>query len=260
LFTIFSGQRLREFRKERDYTLNQLAERLNVSPSYLSSIERNLKTPSIPLLKEISKTLNISVSYLFDDYIPGEIGERLKLFREGRGLILQDLADLSNIDVEIIDEIEQGISEPNLDQAEALAKALNVSMRYFYEKLNSDTSLGNKVRQARMKAGLTGADLAAKAGVSPPLISQIENNQTTPLLDTLERIGNALGLTASYFLLEQKDIESLLASLNPKIAEMLGDPQVQTFLRSISNLSAEEFTFVLKYVEFFKHNKSHLKI
>ena len=254
---MFSGTRLRDFRKERGYTLNQLAERIKVSPSYLSSIERNIKKPSISMLRDISNTLNISISYLFDD-ISGTVGERLKLLREGRGLSIQDLADLSNLDVYKIEQLEQGQIEPSLEQAEVLSDALNVSLRYFYEKSNGDTSLGSKIREVRIKVGMTAAYLADKAGVTPGLISQIENNQTIPLLDTLERIGKCLGHPASYFLLEQKDIEDLLASLNPEIRETLGDPQVQAFLRSISDLSTEEFKFIKKFIDFFKQNKSHL--
>ncbi|MCY9128792.1 transcriptional regulator SinR, partial [Bacillus spizizenii] len=46
------GQRIKQYRKEKGYSLSELAEKAGVAKSYLSSIERNLQTnPSIQLLE-----------------------------------------------------------------------------------------------------------------------------------------------------------------------------------------------------------------
>lgn len=64
-------------------------------------------------------------------------------------------------------------------------------------------ALGTKVRQFRTERGMRGKELAATAGVSPSLISQIENNVTTPSIDVLRRIAAALQVSIGDFFNEE---------------------------------------------------------
>jgi len=66
-------------------------------------------------------------------------------------------------------------------------------------------ALGTKVRQFRIEQGMRAKDLAAAAGVSPSLISQIENNVTTPSIDVLRRIATALQVPIGDFFDEGTD-------------------------------------------------------
>jgi transcriptional regulator with XRE-family HTH domain len=59
--------------------------------------------------------------------------------------------------------------------------------------------VGASVRQLRLERGFLGKELAAAAGVSPSLISQIENETTTPSLDVLRSIANALHVQVGDF-------------------------------------------------------------
>ncbi|MBC7347051.1 MAG: helix-turn-helix transcriptional regulator [Clostridia bacterium] len=249
------GTIIRDYRKERGLTLTQVAQRLNVSPSYLSSVERNLKRPTIPMLKKISEVLNISVSYLLLEDHPDTFASKLRFFREARGLNLYDLAEISEIPIATLEAFERGLAHPELEQLEKIAEALNVPIRYFLDGIDNLTELGSKLRQAREKQGLSVTSLAEKAGVSPGLISQIENNQTVPLLDTLQRIANALGVSISYFFMRQEDLTHLLSSLSPGVLEALRDPQVQAVLRAVRDFSSGELNYILKYIDFFKHNR-----
>jgi transcriptional regulator with XRE-family HTH domain/mannose-6-phosphate isomerase-like protein (cupin superfamily) len=54
--------------------------------------------------------------------------------------------------------------------------------------------LGPVLRLERRKRGLTLAELAAASGLSKGFVSQIENDKTSPSLDTLERLAGALDL------------------------------------------------------------------
>ena len=54
--------------------------------------------------------------------------------------------------------------------------------------------LGPALRLERRKRGLTLAELAAASGLSKGFVSQIENDKTSPSLDTLERLAGALDL------------------------------------------------------------------
>lgn len=59
------GKNIGEIRKSRGYSLTQLAERSNVSKSYLSNIERSVnKNPSIKVLNRIAKVLDVDLKIL----------------------------------------------------------------------------------------------------------------------------------------------------------------------------------------------------
>ncbi|KKI91450.1 transcriptional regulator [Bacillus sp. SA1-12] len=59
------GERLRELRVEKGYSISELAELAGVSKSYLSYIERDVqKNPSLQFLRKIASTLEIDVEVL----------------------------------------------------------------------------------------------------------------------------------------------------------------------------------------------------
>jgi len=60
------GERIRERRKARKLTLQQLAEGSGLSPSMLSLVERGRTSPSIGSLIVISETLGVTMSELVD--------------------------------------------------------------------------------------------------------------------------------------------------------------------------------------------------
>jgi transcriptional regulator with XRE-family HTH domain len=60
-------------------------------------------------------------------------------------------------------------------------------------------ALGTKVRQFRTERSMRAKELAEAAGVSPSLISQIENDVTTPSIDVLRRIAAALHVAVGDF-------------------------------------------------------------
>lgn len=54
-------------RNRKDLTQFELAEKVNVSESTISLIERGLQTPSVFLVYDIAKILNININDLFKD-------------------------------------------------------------------------------------------------------------------------------------------------------------------------------------------------
>ena len=67
-------------------------------------------------------------------------------------------------------------------------------------------SLGTRMQELRRKRGLTTRELATSVQVTSSLISQIEHGKTSPSLDTLRRIAQALRVPLIYLLLED-DLE-----------------------------------------------------
>jgi transcriptional regulator with XRE-family HTH domain len=59
------GQRVKHLRRLRRYTQEQLAERIDINPKYLSSIERGVENPTLDLLVRLSKGLQVDLYELF---------------------------------------------------------------------------------------------------------------------------------------------------------------------------------------------------
>ena len=64
-------------------------------------------------------------------------------------------------------------------------------------------NLGKKLRHMRQARGLTAVELAQRARVTTGFISQLEHSQTVPSLQTLQRIAAVLGVSMTYFFLEE---------------------------------------------------------
>ena len=83
-----------------------------------------------------------------------KFNERLKKFREDKGLTQVQLSELTGISDRMIQKYEAGTARPRLDAAEKIAKALNIT---------TDELLGNAdmlVAQANEKYGARGAKQA----------------------------------------------------------------------------------------------------
>jgi transcriptional regulator with XRE-family HTH domain len=62
-----------------------------------------------------------------------------------------------------------------------------------------DISVGDTVRLLRERNGISVRTLAARAGFSPSFISQVENGQASPSINSLQEICSALGVTLGEF-------------------------------------------------------------
>lgn len=58
------GFRIKQCRRAKNLTQEQLAEKIDISPHYLYEIERGSKSASLPILAEIAVTLQTSLDYL----------------------------------------------------------------------------------------------------------------------------------------------------------------------------------------------------
>ena len=58
------GERLRECRIEKEFTQNQLAEKLLITQSTLGKYERGELQPNIETIKALCKILDVSSDYL----------------------------------------------------------------------------------------------------------------------------------------------------------------------------------------------------
>lgn len=64
--------------------------------------------------------------------------------------------------------------------------------------------IGSKIRAIRNRKKITIAKMCEETGLSKGFISNIENNNTSPSISTLQTIANFLGVPLPYLLLEKK--------------------------------------------------------
>ena len=62
------GEKLRQVREHKGYTLKVVAAKAGVSESLVSQIERNHVSPAIDTLLALADVLDISLEFLFDEY------------------------------------------------------------------------------------------------------------------------------------------------------------------------------------------------
>ena len=67
--------RLKQVLLEQGVTGKQLAERMGVTPQYISGIVRETGSASLDVLSKIAKELNVPLSSLFDDYKSGIVAK-----------------------------------------------------------------------------------------------------------------------------------------------------------------------------------------
>ena len=58
------GERIRAYRKLRKFSQEQLAEKINISPTHMSHIETGSTKLSLPVLVDIAQVLNVSTDTL----------------------------------------------------------------------------------------------------------------------------------------------------------------------------------------------------
>ena len=64
------GEKIRKVRQNRRITQEVLAEKINVTPTHVSRIERGTSSPSLQTLVDICNVLGITIDDLMQDSLP----------------------------------------------------------------------------------------------------------------------------------------------------------------------------------------------
>lgn len=94
------GDRIKDTRKKRGLTQENLAEKLDISVEYVSQIERGMKMPSMQIFIKLIEILDVSADYLLRDtvstrnlYGDKQIGSRLERLTPKQRVALEALID-----------------------------------------------------------------------------------------------------------------------------------------------------------------------
>lgn len=181
---------------------------------------------------------------------------------------IEECAEVLGISPEHFAEAEAGQHIVSLPELEVLAMFLDVPMAHFW----GSHTIGNHhprsykdllhlrhrmvgvlVQQARLNTGKTVEEIAEQVGATPTQLADYEaGRQPIPLL-LLERIGQALGYSVSYFMEDehgplsrheaeqkmQKRLEELPASMKKFIAEPVNIAYLETAMR-LSSMNVKQ--------------------
>ena len=96
---------------------------------------------------------------------------------------------------------------------------------------------GDLLREARLRAGLTQAELAERGAIARSQISRYEQGSVLPSLETLRRLVRACGLELG-FRLYNADLEDHDATLIAQAQRLTPEERVDRAVRSVKRVFA----------------------
>ncbi len=102
--------------------------------------------------------------------------------------------------------------------------------------------VASRIKNRRMKLGITQTQLARSAKLTPAAISQFESGSRKPSFDALSKLSTALKVTTDYLLgMKQRGYNDILA-----------DPKVSVMFRGIMEFPEKDKQTMLEFYEFLK--------
>lgn len=94
---------------------------------------------------------------------------------------------------------------------------------------------GDLIREARLRAGLTQAELASRAGTVQPAIARWESGRTDVTLDNVVRLIRLCGLDLEFAIVPRDDSDMAQAA---RLAGLTGQQRLERNTRIIKQLKA----------------------
>ena len=134
--------------------------------------------------------------------------EKLKVLRKTKGLTQQEVADLVHVDRVRITNWENGKREPNFENLSMLACIFDVSIDFLlseyleiskeaYLKLKEEKKnlFSVRLKELRLKKGLTQTELGEKVGVKQSTFTNWENGKREPSFENLVKLADLLDVS-----------------------------------------------------------------
>lgn len=123
------------------------------------------------------------------------IGTKIKECRIKKGLTQKQLGDLIGVSPVMISQYETGIRKPKAETINKLSLALDSKELLMYNYVihtNESNIIGTKIKECRIKKGLTQKQLGSLCDMTQQQIAQYENGKLIPKEETINKIANAL--------------------------------------------------------------------
>lgn len=123
------------------------------------------------------------------------VGENIKKLRIERGYTQKELAEMLNVSQNAVHNWETGKREPKaktmIYQMLALDSKEPLMCNYGIHT-NESNIIGTKIKECRLKKGLTQKQLGSLCDMTQQQIAQYENGKLIPKEETINKIANAL--------------------------------------------------------------------
>ena len=83
-------------------------------------------------------------------------------------------------------------------------KFFDAKKSYFERERHTNYGLGDRIRESRLRAGLTQVQLAEMIGMSHKHLSNVERGMYEVRTDGIKRISEALGVSSDYLLFDDR--------------------------------------------------------
>jgi transcriptional regulator with XRE-family HTH domain len=195
--------RIQEYRKARGLSAEELAERTELSPSYITRMERGERNVSLKNLQKLADALGCvpqdligtdAISQQHRDIVAPK--NRIQEYRKARGLSAEELAELAELSPSFISLMERGLRNLSLKNLQKLAEALGCTPQDLIGWDVEATELGEIIHAQRKLKGWTQAELAQQIGMSSGAVSQFESNAIKPTPAVLTELSKVFGLSA----------------------------------------------------------------
>jgi len=148
------GKIIKAIREEKGFSVEDVAERGNIEPKYITQIEKGLRdVPSPRVLNNFSKGLGVPWMFLmakakhFKELFKNHLSEDLIELRKEHDLTVKELSEKSNVPISTIELIERGYSTvteleyvPNPNELEKILQVYDMSLDDLFNRsiINED--------------------------------------------------------------------------------------------------------------------------
>lgn len=125
------GSKIRALRKKHQYSLEQLGALTDLSPAYVSEVERGEKIPSFSTVRSLAEVLGVPISlFVGNKRKQSIVGDKLRNARKSRHMSQKDLAEAAGISPAMVAHLENGKVQASLDTIEKISRLLGISVCY----------------------------------------------------------------------------------------------------------------------------------
>ncbi len=108
--------------------------------------------------------------------------------------------------------------------------------------MSADATLGQRLRARRVGLNLTLAEVADRAGLSLPYVSNLERGRGNPTLEVMQALARALETTMTSLVGDQETTEPLAALLADAPRSLIPFSRTKQFAEAVSQLAEAQGT------------------
>lgn len=206
------SEKLKTLRKKQGITQQELADAINISRSTIAGYEIEDKQPSYEVIAKIAKYFCVSTDFLlgiddsdiiiskklpepknnyffffFDNLLKDIFMTRLNTALCNKKLTINDLSNITTIDVERCTAYLGGECEPSLEDLISISHALEVTIDYLLGQTPKITYYENKILNPFVKLNKDNKDIVI--GKAKDLLREQEHEESVAADEPLKKTG-----------------------------------------------------------------------